>query len=233
MSLSLNDDGSLDIGAAVPCAEIYENAEIRKRFPGLIDAASLIGGIQIQGRASLGGNICNASPAADSVPSLMALGAMLTIASASGQREIPIREMFAGPGRNTLQPGEILLNIHIPALPPNANSASLRFIPRNEMDIAVANAGAYLQLDEAGEKIVDARIAIGAVGPTVITVDDAVQALIGNEPSEETFARAGEAARAAARPITDMRGSVAQRRHLAGVLTVRALRIALQRIREA
>jgi CO/xanthine dehydrogenase FAD-binding subunit len=232
MSLRFAPDGTLEIGAAVPCAEIYENAEVAKRFPGLIDAASLIGGIQIQSRASLGGNVCNSSPAADSIPALIALSARLSIGSDRGTREVPLERFFTGPGQNVLEPGEILLSIRIPPLAPNSNTFFLRFIPRNEMDIAVANAGVMLRLDASGERIEAARVAIGAVAPTPLLVDPAAQALIGQPPTEETFQKAGEAAAAAARPITDMRGSVAQRRHLTRVLTVRALRGALNRIRE-
>lgn len=225
-------DGTLAIGAAASCASIYEDAEVRRRLPGLVDAASLIGGIQIQSRASLGGNLCNASPAGDSAPALIALAARLRIGSKAGTREIPVEELFAGPGRNTLQPGELLLQIRIPPQPANSNAAYLRFIPRNEMDIAVASAGARLELDASGERIAGARIAIGAVAPTPLLVPAAAEALVGQAPGAEAFARAGEAAAAAANPITDMRGSVAQRKHLAKVLTIRALEGALQRIRE-
>lgn len=233
MSLTVRDDGGLDIGAAVPCAEIYENTEVASRFPGLIDAASLIGGIQIQSRASLGGNLCNASPAADSTPALIALGATLVIGGPQGTREIPVHELFAGPGQNTLANGEMLLTVRIPPLPPHANTGFLRFIPRNEMDIAVANAGAYLRLDDANQRIEEARVAIGAVAPTPLVVAEAAEALVGKAPGAEAFAAAGDAAAAAARPISDMRGSAPQRKHLARVLTVRALHRAHQRIQEA
>lgn len=233
MSYSFGSDGSLDIGAAVPLAELYEDPQVQARFPGLVDAASLIGGIQIQSRASLGGNVCNAGPAADSAPALIVLGTRVTIGSANGTREIPVEEVFAGPSRNTLQPGEILLKFHLPALGKNANSFFLRFIPRNEMDIAVTNSAAMLRLNAAGDTIEDASVSIGAVAPTPLVVAAAAQALIGKAPGEEAFAAAGDAAREAATPITDMRGSIVQRKHLARVLTIRALNGALQRIREA
>ncbi len=226
--LEIRPDGTLAIGAAVPCAEVYEHPEVRRRWPALVDAASLIGGIQIQSRASLGGNICNASPAADSVPALIALGARLVLASAEGERELPIESFFRGPGQTVLQRGELLLRIVVPPPPPHSGARFLRFIPRNEMDIAVANAGAFLRLDDAG-RIAEARVALGAVAPTPLLVAEAGELLVGQEPSEELFARAGEVAAAAARPITDVRGSALQRRHLARVLTVRALRGALAR----
>ncbi|MGK2965611.1 MAG: FAD binding domain-containing protein [Tepidiformaceae bacterium] len=231
MAMGFLPDGTLELGAATSCAVIYEDAEVARRLPGLVDAASLIGSIQIQSRASIGGNICNAGPAADSAPALIALSAIAVIGSASGTRELPIHEFFTGVGRNALQPGELLLQIRIPALPARAQSFYLRFIPRNEMDIAVVGAGAMLQLDESGERIEAARFGLGAVAPTPLLVPGAADAIIGKAPTRETFELAGDAAAAAATPITDMRGSIAQRKHLSKVLTVRALEGALARIR--
>ena len=226
-------DGSLSIGAATACAELYENAEILRRLPGLVDAASLIGGIQIQSRASLGGNLSNASPAADSSPALMALGAQLVIGSASGQRTIPIEEYFTGPGRNALQTGELLVRIIVPSQPTRSGTFYHRFIPRNEMDIAVASAGVRLVLNAAGDRIESARVALGAVGPKPLMVPGAAQALAGQAPGPAAFAKAAEAAEAIASPITDMRGSVVQRKRLIAVLTRRALEGALKRAQEA
>jgi xanthine dehydrogenase FAD-binding subunit len=233
MMLRITADGTLEIGAATPLADIYSNPEVQRIFPGLVDAARIIGGTAVQSRASLGGNLCNASPAADSSPALIALGARLVIGSSSGTREIPVEELFAGPGQNTLRAGEILLQVKVPPLGPKAASFYLRFIPRNEMDIAVASAGARLQLNADGDRIVAARIALGAVAATPVLASAAAALLVGQAPTEESFARAGEAAKAAASPITDMRGSAAQRSHLVSVLTVRALRGALQRALEA
>lgn len=232
MTLAFASDGTLEIGAATPLAEIYEDPEVASRLPGLVDAASLIGGIQIQGRATLGGNLCNASPAADSAPALIALGASLVIGSNAGTRELPVEDFFLAPGQNALQPNEILLQVKIPPQPPGSGACFLRFIPRNEMDIAVANAGVFLQLNDDRSRIERARVAIGAVGPTPLLVPAAADALVGQPPSSEAFERAGQAAAAAATPITDMRGSVAQRRHLVRVMTVRALNGALQRATE-
>ncbi len=232
MKVAIAADGSLEVGAAAPLAEVYENAEVRRRWPALIDAASIIGGIQVQGRASLGGNLCNASPAADSPPALMVLGARLRIGAAAGTRELPVEEFFAGPGQNTLRPGELLLQVVVPSMAPRSGAFYHRFIPRNEMDIAVASAGAWLQMGADGT-IEGARVAIGAVAPTPLMVPAAAEALVGQAPGEEAFGRAAEAAAAASRPITDMRGSAAQRRHLVGVLTRRALEGALKRATEA
>jgi carbon-monoxide dehydrogenase medium subunit len=175
----------------LPLAEIYEDPEVARRLPGLVDAASLIGGIQIQSRASLGGNLCNASPAADSTPALIALGARLRIGSTSGSREIPVEEFFAGPGRSTLQPGEILLKVRIPPQPARSGTFYLRFIPRNEMDIAVASSAAHIQLGEDGETITSARIALGAVGPTVIVASAAADSLASKPATEDVFLSAG------------------------------------------
>jgi len=231
MTCRFEADGSLTIGAAVPLAELYEDPDVQRRVPALVDCASIIGGIAIQSRASLGGNLCNASPAADSSPALMALGARLVIASPRGNREIAVEDFFAGPGRNTLQPGELLLQVKVPAPAPNSGAFYHRFIPRNEMDIAVASSGVSLTLDNAGT-VTAARVALGAVAATPIMVPAAAAALVGKPAGAEAFAAAGEAAAAAASPIDDMRGGVAQRKHLSKVLTIRALEGALKRISE-
>jgi carbon-monoxide dehydrogenase medium subunit len=232
MALAFTSDGTLEIGAATPLADIYEDPEVARRLPGLVDAASLIGGIQIQGRATLGGNLCNASPAADSAPALIALAARLVIGSSAGTRELPVEEFFLGPGQNALQPGEILLQVKIPPQPPGSGACFLRFIPRNEMDIAVANAGVSIQLSDDRSRIERARVAVGAVAPTPLLVPAAADALVGQAPNAETLERAAQAAAEAATPITDMRGSAAQRRHLTRVMTLRALNGALQRATE-
>jgi CO/xanthine dehydrogenase FAD-binding subunit len=230
MSYSFGSDGSLEIGAAVPLAQLYEDPEVRRKYPALVDCATIIGGIAIQSRATLGGNLCNASPAADSSPALMAMSARLVIASNSGNREVACEDFFAGPGRSTLQPGELLLSIKLPAPAPESGAFYHRFIPRNEMDIAVASAGVSITLDGSGN-VTGARVALGAVSATPIMVPGAAEALIGKPANDESFAAAGAAAADAASPIDDMRGGVAQRRHLSKVLTIRALEGALQRIR--
>ena len=230
MSYSFVSDGSLEIGAAVPLAQLYEDPEVRRKYPALVDCATIIGGIAIQSRATLGGNLCNASPAADSSPALMAMSARLVIASNSGNREVACEDFFAGPGRSTLQPGELLLSIKLPAPAPESGAFYHRFIPRNEMDIAVASAGVSITLDGSGN-VTGARVALGAVSATPIMVPGAAEALIGKSANDESFAGAGAAAADTASPIDDMRGGVAQRRHLSKVLTIRALEGALQRIR--
>jgi carbon-monoxide dehydrogenase medium subunit len=230
--LSYSPATSLHLGAAVPCYQIYEDAEIAKLYPALIDSASLIGGIQIQSRASIGGNLCNASPAADSIPPLIALGANCDIAGPNGERTLPVEEFCVAPGRNALAPGELLTWLEIPAPAPRSGARFLRFIPRNEMDIAVANAAVNVTLDESRQRIASARVAIGAVAPTPLFVPEAGAALVGAGLTPDSWQAGIEAAQAAARPITDMRGSAAQRRHLVGVLTRRALEDAVQRARD-
>jgi carbon-monoxide dehydrogenase medium subunit len=227
--LRFEPDGSLLIGAAVPCAEIYENPEIQQRFPALVDSAALIGGIQIQSRASLGGNLCNSSPAADSIPTLIALRAVCQIAGPKGRRELPVDQFCTGPGRNALGDDELLVSLTFPAPQPNSGAAFERFIPRNEMDIAVTNAAAAVVLSADGRTFQSARIAVGAVAPTPLLVQAAGDALAGQPVSKESIERAAELAGEAARPISDMRGSVAQRKHLAKVLTRRVLETAVQR----
>jgi carbon-monoxide dehydrogenase medium subunit len=228
MELSFDPARGLTLGAAVPCYRIYNDAEIARRYPALIDAVSIIGGTAIQGRASVGGNLCNAGPAADSTPALIVLSAVARIAGPRGERELPVEEFCLAPGVSVLEPGELLVHLRLPPPPPRSGARYLRFIPRNEMDIAEVGAGASVALD-AGGTIRAARIALGAVAPKPLLVPGAGAALVGKAPSEEAFAGAAALAQAAARPITDQRGTAEHRRHLVGVLTKRALRGALER----
>jgi len=220
----------LTIGAAVPCHRIYRDPTVARAYPALVEMASLIGGTQIQGRASLGGNLCNAAPSADSVPLLIALGATCRISGPRGAREIVVEDFCTAPGRNGLQPGELLVALHLPPPAPHSGARYLRFIPRNEMDIAVAGAGVEVVLDNG--KFRSARIALASVAPTPLFVREAGDALAGQPVNDTSIARAAEIARASAKPITDMRGTADYRRHLCGVLTRRALEAAVQRARE-
>lgn len=230
-ALDFDPNDGLRLGAAVPCHRIYNHAEIARAYPGLMDAAKLIGGVQVQGRASIGGNLCNASPAADSIPALIVHSAVCDIAEARGRRQLPVEEFCVSPGRTVLQAGEFLVSLHLPAPRPGFGAAYLRFIPRNEMDIAVVGVGVSVQLDDERRRVTGARIALGAVAPTPLFVPEAGAALVGKEPTPEVIAHAADTARAAARPISDMRGTADYRRHLVGVLTRRALEQALQRAR--
>lgn len=227
--LAFDPTSGLHIGAAVPCHRIYNDAAIAAAYPGLIDAVKLIGGVQIQGRASLGGNLCNASPAADSIPALIAHAAVCLIAGPEGERRLPVEEFCTAPGKTALQPGELLVALHLPPPAPGFGAAYLRFTPRNEMDIAVAGAGVALRLEADGQTVASARIALGAVAPRPLFAPEAGAALVGRPLTSAAIAEAAELARAAARPIDDMRGTARYRRHLAGVLTQRALAIAQRR----
>jgi carbon-monoxide dehydrogenase medium subunit len=221
----------LHIGAAVPCQQIYRHAEVIARYPGLVDAAAIIGGIQIQGRASLGGNLCNASPSGDSIPALIAYGAVAEIAGPEGKRELAVEDFCTAPGRNALRPGELLVALRLPTPDKNTGAHYLRFIPRNEMDIAVVGAGARVELAKRGKEFKSARIALAAVAPTPLFARQASELLAGKPVSDETIAEAAEAAKGIAKPITDMRGTAEFRTHLVGVLTRRALQGAVKRAR--
>jgi carbon-monoxide dehydrogenase medium subunit len=230
--LAYDPERGLRLGAAVPCYRLVEKPGLARAYPGLVEAAGLIGGTQIQSRASVGGNLCNASPAADGVPALIAASAVCVIAGPDGTRELPVEAFCTGPGRTALRRGEMLVSLHLPAPRPHTGSAYLRFIPRNEMDIAVVGAGVQLTLDDRRSKCVAARVALAAVAPTPLLVAEAGAALVGRLPSPEDIDKAAGLARTAARPISDMRGDADYRRHLVGVLTKRTLAIALERSKE-
>jgi len=225
------DGSGLRLGAATSAAVICEHPEIGRLWPGLVEAVHLIGSTQIQGRGSVGGNLCNASPAADTVCALIVNRAECVIAGPSGERVVPVEGFCISPGQTVLQRGELLAAITIPRPPPRTADAYLRLIPRTEMDIAVVGAAASVTLDPDGT-CKAARIAIGAVAPTALLVAEAAQALVGSRLDEPALGRAADAARAAARPIDDKRGTVAYRRTVAGVLTRRAVTIAAARARE-
>jgi carbon-monoxide dehydrogenase medium subunit len=223
----------LRIGAAVPCCLIYEHQEIAKAYPGLIDAVSLVGGIQIQSRASVGGNLCNASPAADTIPPLIVYEAVCEIAGPEGKREVPVERFCTAPGRTVLGRGEFLLGLRLPPPRPHSGAQYLRFIPRNEMDIAVVGVGAAVTLDRGKNRCTAARIGLAAVAPTPLLVTEAAAALVDGPLSDAQIDKAAALARAAARPISDMRGDAEYRKHLVGVLTQRALRGAIARAKES
>jgi CO/xanthine dehydrogenase FAD-binding subunit len=230
-SIHYDPQTGLWIGAAASCSEIRRNPSVLERYPGLVDAIRLIGGVQIQSRATVGGNLCNASPAADSIPALIVHNAKCLIVNNSGTHEIPVEQFCVAPGKNALQDGEFLLAILVPVIPENFGAHYLRFIPRNEMDIAVVGAGASVTLDEAKQKILSARIALGAVAPTPLFVEEAGSFLVDKEITQENIREAAKIAQAAARPISDLRGTVEHRRHLCAVLTRRALEKAIERAR--
>lgn len=227
--LEVTGDG-LHIGAARSCTDVGEFPAVRSDYRGLADSALLIGSWQIQNRAGVGGNVCNAAPSGDTIPPLLVHDTTAVIANASGRREIALSDFFAGPGQTVLQKGEILVELVLPPTPDNSASAYLRFIPRNEMDIAVAGVGSFLQLDPSNNTVQKARIALASVAPTPVRARAAEGILEGNVLTDELIESAAEAAVGSATPITDVRGSAEYRLELVRVLTRRTLRICRDRI---
>ena len=224
------DGDEIRVGAAVSGATLGKNEAVTAAWPGVVEALELIGSTQIQGRASLGGNLCNGSPAADSVPALIAAGAVCEIAGPGGTRSMPVEDVVTGPGQLALGPGEIVVSFVMPKPPPRSGDAYLRFIPRTEMDIAVVGAGVALTLDDAGV-CTHARLGLGAVAPRPLLVEDGAKALIGTAVDDDALANLAAAASAACNPIDDKRGTIEYRVKVAGVLARRAALIALERAR--
>jgi len=224
--------GGFRIGAAVSGATLREHAKLKKAWPGVVEAANLIGSTQIQGRATAGGNLCNGSPAGDSVPAMVAAGAIVTVQGPKGRRDLAVEKVPAGPGRLNLTAGEIVVCFTLPARPKGSGDAYLRMIPRTEMDIAVVGCGVSLTLDKG--TCTAARVGLGAVAPTVLLVEDAAKALIGSKfgaggLDDAALAKAAAACSAACRPIDDKRGTIAYRTRIAGVLLKRTATIAAER----
>ena len=218
------------VGAAVAGAELGEDKALVKAWPGVVEAARLIGSTQVQGRATMVGNLCNASPAADSVPALVAAGAKARVVGPKGKRDVPVEKICVSPGKTSLGRGELVESILLPKRPPRSGDAYLRFIPRSEMDIAVVGVGVSLTLDTKGV-CTAARVGLGAVAPTVLLVEDGARALIGTKVDEKALAGLAAACSAACRPIDDKRGTIEFRIQVAGVLARRAAEIALKRAR--
>ena len=228
MSRIKTQDGAYVIGAATSGAELGEHKGLNRAWPGVVEAANLIGSTQVQGRATLAGNLCNASPAADSVPALIAAGAQVTIVGPSGTRSAPVEAIVTGPGRTSLAKGEFITEFRMPKKAPRTGDAYLRFIPRTEMDIAVVGCGVCLTVDANGV-ITAAKVALGAVAPTQVVVDAGAKALIGSKLDDAALAKLDAAAQAACNPITDKRGTKEFRTKIAGVLARRAAAIAYKR----
>jgi carbon-monoxide dehydrogenase medium subunit len=222
------EDGGFRIGAAVSGAELSEHAEVKHLWPGVVEAVDLIGSTQIQGRCTMVGNLCNASPAADSVPAMIAANVAVRIVGPRGTRDLPVEDVVTGPGQSALADGEIVTSVFLPARPPRSGDAYLRFIPRTEMDIAVVGAGVSVTLDDQGT-CTAARVSLGAVAATPLLVPDAAAALIGTQIDDQALAILGSAASAACKPIDDKRGTVEYRTKVAGVLAQRAAVIARDR----
>ncbi|MBV9552360.1 MAG: xanthine dehydrogenase family protein subunit M [Alphaproteobacteria bacterium] len=227
--IGIRDEGNFFvIGAATPGVMLSSHAGLEHAWPGIVEGADLIGSTQIQGRASLAGNLCNASPAADSVPAVIAARTIVVIAGANGRREAPAEAICTGPGRTSLATGEFIVEFKIPKPKAHQCDAYLRFIPRTEMDIAVVGCGTNVTLDANGV-CTDARVVLGAVAPTTVIVEDAAKALIGHKLDDATLAALDKAAQAACKPITDKRGTIEYRTKVAGVLARRTAAIAFER----
>lgn len=225
--VSVGED-EIFIGSAIASGVLNENSELKRLFPGLLESADLIGSTQIQGRASIGGNLCNSSPAGDTIPALIVNSAACVIANSNGNREVPVEDFVTGVGQNCMSPEEFLIGFKIPRPPARTGDAYLRFIPRTEMDIAVAGAGVSVSFDDSGV-CTKARVSIGAVAPTALLVAEAANALIGSRVEDSDLRAAEAACSAAASPITDKRGTVEYRRKVVGVLCRRAGAIARDR----
>lgn len=224
----VEEDGGFRVGAGVSGAELSEHAGMCAAWPGVVEATDLIGSTQIQGRATMVGNLCNASPAADSVPAQIAAGATVRVVGPNGQRDIPVEDVPVAPGKTSLAKGEMIASIFFPARPPRSGDAYLRLIPRTEMDIAVVGCGISLTLDEGGT-VSAARVSLGAVAPTALLVEEAGAALVGTTIDDAALAKLAAAASAACRPIDDKRGTIEYRTKIAGVLARRVAVIAKQR----
>ena len=228
LSAITHENGRYRIGAAVSGATLGEHEGMKAAWPGVVEALELIGSTQIQGRASMGGNLCNASPAADAVPAMIAAGAVCSIVGSKGRREIPVEEVVIAPGKTSLAPDELVVDFLFPEKAERSGDAYLRFIPRTEMDIAVVGVGINLSLDESG-CCTAARVALGAVAATQVLVDEGATALIGSKVDTAALDGLDKAAQAACSPINDKRGTIKYRTTVAGVLARRAAKIALQR----
>lgn len=225
--ITATKEGGWRIGVAVPGIVLGAHEGLVRDWPGVIEGMNLVGSTQVQGRATLAGNLCNGSPAADSVPGMIAAGAVATVTGPNGSRELPVEQIPAGPGRTNLAKGEVISAITLPPRGKNGGDAYLRFIPRTEMDIAVVGCAVSLRLE--GDKIVEARVALGAVAPTVILSEAAAKAIIGTTLDEAALKALGKAAEATAKPISDKRGTKEFRIDVAGVLARRAAKIAYDR----
>ena len=222
-----NADGSWTLGASVSGAQMGDHAALVADWPGVVEGMQLVGSTQVQGRATMAGNLCNGSPAADSVPGMVAAGAIVTVTGPDGVRQMPVEAIPAGPGKTTLKKGEIISAITLPPRGQGGGDAYLRFIPRTEMDIAVVGCAVNLRVE--GGKITEARVSLGAVAPTVLLVPECADAIIGTPLDDAALAKLTKAAEAACKPITDRRGTVEFRVEVAGVLARRAARIAYDR----
>ena len=227
-AITVEKNGGYRFGGAVSCMQLLENKAFAETWPGIIDGANLVGSIQVRGRATVAGNLCNASPAADTVPAMIAAGAIASVVGPAGRREVPVEQIPTSPGKTTLAKGELIVSFLLPKRAPHSGDAYLRFTPRTEMDIAVVGVGLSLTLDDKGV-CTAARVSLGAVAERALLVPEAAAALMGTNVDEAALAKLAAAASAAARPIDDKRGTKEFRIKIAGVLARRAAEKALAR----
>ena len=217
------------VGASVSGANLNRNKKFASLWPGVIEAFRLIGSEQIQGRASLGGNLCNGSPAGDSVPALIAAGCTAIIAGPDGKKELPIEEFHTGPGKTVLKNGEMLVSLKFPKRESNSSDAYLRMTPRTEMDIAVVGCGVNLTLDN--DICTSVRVSLGAVAPTPLLIKEASDIMVGTNLNSEVLEKVARICMDSCNPINDKRGTIEYRIKVAGVLFKRATLIAIDRIK--
>ena len=222
----VKSNGGFKIGASVPCAAMGEDSALTKAWPGVVEAAEIIGSDQIQGRCTIAGNLCNASPAADSVPALIAANAKAAVVGPKGRRTVAVEKVVTGPGQTSLKKGEVIESISLPKRPSRSGDAYLRFTPRTEMDIAVVSAGVSLSLDAKGV-VKDARVVLGAVAATFKRISP--RSIVGKKLDDAALAKLAAAAEKACKPIDDKRGTIEFRTEVAGVLARRAAKIAYAR----
>ena len=225
-----SDTDGLRVGAGTKFAALREDSTVKTRYDVLVQGARLIGSLQTQNLATVGGNVCNAAPSADAVPAFIILDAEATIQGPGGSRTLPLKDVFRGPGQTALTPEEILTEVHVPAPLPRSAGVYIRHVPRKELDIAVAGVGVYVQLDEARQRITHARVCLSSVAPIPLRATQAEAALLGQAPSETLYQQVGDIAAGEARPISDQRGSAAFRKTLVAALTVKCLTQAVHQI---
>ena len=230
MQLDVSNNG-LTIGAGVPCYQIYDHEKIKSDYPGIVDGAFIIGGIQIQSRAAIGGNLCNAAPSGDAICPLIVYDATANIAGPSGNRDVSVEDFCVGPGKTVLKNGELLVSISVPKPPSGFGAAYERFIPRNEMDIAVAAVAVSVTLDNSGTNFESVRIALASVGPTPTFATKASNSLKGKSINERSISEAAAISKDESSPISDMRGTIEHRKQLIEVITKRMLNEAVKRAR--
>ena len=232
-SVSYSASDGLTVGAGMRMTALQREASVKSNYDVIVQGAELIGSLQTQNLATIGGNVCNAAPSADAVPAFVILDAQAMIAGPNGSRTVPLTEVVTGPGMTSLAPNEMLTSLSVASPLPRSAGAYLRHVPRKELDIAVAGVGVYIQLDEAKERVTHARVCLASVAPIPMRAEQAEAALMGQAVTPELIEQAGQVAAGESRPISDQRGSAAFRRQLVKALTVKTLTDAVNRIKSS